>query len=293
MKDLVDSSENVELCFDENCGEDNEIANQALIGFGPPIDSDGRALLSELEIKDLIVSHMVHGERLAKSFLRRWRVVMPNSHVTSVVGISLTEAANRFDPTRGVNFKTFFFYHLKGMLAKELRRSSNSEKMIQHNGEDGSVPDYVGTEDEGDGGDWLSNSCEQRSPERLFQKRQLMRFVWSACEQLDDLEQEVLVRHYVQEQSMTDIAGDLGYSRCHISRVKSFALVRLEKTIRHLNIRSSSDDVVEERNTCMRPAIIDAIFKRKSYSGGRGRRPSSAKEMKFRSLVEYITDMMG
>ncbi len=262
----------------------------AIAGFGPSLDGGGRPLLSEPEITKLIIDHMIHGERLAKSFLRKWRIALPGGQITSVVGIALTEAANRFDPNRGVNFKTFFFYHLKGMLVKEVRRSIDSERMVQYNMDDGSIPEYAADEtSEG----WPGATIDRHTPERLVQRRQLMRFVWKACAQLDDLEQEVLLRHYVQEQSMTDIATELGYSRCHISRVKSFALVRLEKMIRQLNIHSSSEETIEEEDkTAVRPAIVDAVFKKKNYSGGRGRRSTTSKEAKFQSLVEYITDVM-
>lgn len=271
--------------------EFEDLEASSIAGYGPPLDAEGNPVLSNEEVTRLIIDHMLHGERLAKSFLRRWRMSLPSSYITSVVGLSLTEAANRFDPSRGVNFKTFFFYHLKGILVKEVRKEIDSERSIQYNCEDGSIPDHM-FEETSDS--WPVSAVDRYTPERLVQRRQLMRIVWKACSRLDELEQEVLLRHYIQEQSMTDIAKELGYSRCHISRVKSFALVKLEKAIRQLNIHSSSDepDTEEEELPTMRPTIVDAVLKKKNYSGGRGRRNMPNKEAKFMSLVEYITDVM-
>ena len=51
----------------------------------------------------------------------------------------------------------------------------------------------------------------------------------AACEKLDLLEREVIYRIYVKEHQLMDIANSLGYSRCHISRVKKKALETLHQ----------------------------------------------------------------
>ena len=52
-------------------------------------------------------------------------------------------------------------------------------------------------------------------------------FSTKACDKLDSLEKEVINRVYLEEQQLMDIAHTLGYSRCHISRVKKKALETL------------------------------------------------------------------
>jgi RNA polymerase sigma factor (sigma-70 family) len=271
--------------LDDNCGE-------ALVGFGPPVDANGQALMTKEEINDLIVRHLSHGERLAKSFLRKWRMSMPNGYIASVVGLALTEAANRFDPKRGVNFKTFFFYHLKGTLVKEVRRIIDSDKMVQYNNEDGVVPDHIASESDAQ---WSTESEDRQTPERMVQRRQLAKLCFRACSQLDELEQDILARHFVFEQSMTDIANELGYSRCHISRVKSMALMKLERLLRQAQVSSFAGEASSLNElTPIRPAVVEQMFgNHKSYSGGRGRRSSYTQEARFNQLVEYLADVMA
>lgn len=269
----------------------SETGGENLVGFGPSLDEEGQPLMSKEEVNDLIVAHLSHGERLAKSFLRKWRMSMPGGYISSVVGLALTEAANRFDPNRGVNFKTFFFYHLKGTLVKEVRRMIDSDKMVQYNNEDGAIPEYITNEVELE---WPVESIDRHTPEHLVQRRQLTRLCFRACSQLDELEQDILVRHFVLEQSMTDVAKELGYSRCHISRVKSFALTKLDRVMRQLHVNGYADEEIPlEEIDASRPCIVDQVLsKQKTYSGGRGRRSTYSKESRFNQLVEYLADMI-
>ena len=266
-------------------GEQTEV-----IGFGAPLDSEGRPTLSIDEVNQLIIDHLSHGERLAKSFLRKWRISLQSAQITSVVGIALSEAANRFDPTRGVNFKTFFFYHLKGLLVKDIKKMIDSDRMLANNtDENGGGDPYYGEVSEDDS--WPSSSVDRQTPERLVFRRQMMRLCWRACAQLDELEQEVLIRHFVHEESMTDIADALNYSRCHISRVKTLALTKLGEMMRRLRVDGDIED--GDAAEPVRANVVDAVFsKNKQYSGGRGRKSAYTQETRFNSLVEYLTELM-
>ncbi|HQH26008.1 MAG TPA: sigma-70 family RNA polymerase sigma factor [Oligoflexia bacterium] len=240
-------------------------------------------LLSKLpreKINELIIEHREHGKRLAWSFLTSWRVRMHQDEVMSVVGMALCEAANRFDAEKGVAFKTFFFYHLRGLLLKEIARAIHEQRVLQY------VPHTVvsecaNTEHVVFAKDIFS-LIENNNPERLMQKRQLSRTCWEACMQLDPLEREVLVRFFVYDEPLIQIADELRYCRCHISRVKSRALLRLEKILK----RSDIDQALGFELKALKEAFERSAVKsskqtrRKSYTGGRGRRKQRQAEQK-------------
>ena len=68
---------------------------------------------------------------------------------------------------------------------------------------------------------------EYVSPDEALSKKELIKISQNARENLDYLEKEVIERIYMNEEQLLDIAYDLGYSRCHISRIKRKALEAL------------------------------------------------------------------
>ena len=68
-------------------------------------------------------------------------------------------------------------------------------------------------------------------PDSVLMKKELWQASLAACNKLDKLEREVIYRLYLKGQQVTDIAESLGYSRCHISRVKSHALESLRSIL--------------------------------------------------------------
>jgi len=220
--------------------------------------------LSPEKMEAIVLEHRDHGRRLAWSFLTTWRIRMKQDEVISIVGAALCEAANRFDETRGVAFKTFFFYHLRGMLLKEISRMIHEQRVLQF------YPHTV--LNEGSTSDNMLYAgppvvpVEQNNPERLIEKKEIAELTWSACAQLDELEQEVIVRHFIHDQPLIDIANELKYCRCHISRVKSRGLAKLQ---RYLKNRFGNTEQYEiERLT----VEARAAMKGRNYTGGRGRR---------------------
>ncbi len=247
--------------------------------------------LSRDEIDTLIVSHTEHGERLARSFLNRWRVRMKPDEITSVVGMALCEAANRFDTSKGVAFKTFFFYHMRGMLIKEIIRLVEDQRVYQpfpqSDSGEASESQLIAASH------WPLPVVEQRTPENLMQRSQLSTVCWEACLELDELEREVVIRYFIFDEALNTIARELKYCRCHISRVKSRALATLSKAIKDRlpDYRSSvfGHDALKKDSEGAHDA---AALLRKKYKGGRGRRkvhlhvvPSSNSESERKKVV--------
>jgi RNA polymerase sigma factor (sigma-70 family) len=222
-------------------------------------------------LETLILEHREHGKRLAWSFLTSWRIRLPQDEVLSIVGAALCEAGTRFDPSRGVDFKTFFYYHLRGMLLKEISRIIQEQKLLQfvpHTAINGTT-----TPDAPVYHSWSFSVVDTNNPEKILEKQEVSKRCWEACAQLDPLEQEVIKRFFVEDQPLVQIAKELSYCRCHISRVKSRALKKLSSSI-----SSCSSDTEGEYNelvlrgkaTKTRRTVL--ARKRRQYTGGRGRR---------------------
>lgn len=258
-----------------------------------------RSKLSRKKIDQLILEHREHGKRLAWSFLSSWRVRMGQDEVLSVVGAALCEAANRFDPSRDVAFKTFFFYHLRGMLLKEIARVIQEQKVLQF------MPTGLGADalrsEQYIPGNWSLQLVENNNPERIIEKRQVASACWEACAQLDTLEQEVLVRYFVYDEPLVQIAKELDYCRCHISRVKSRALNKLSRLLKNSAVLverarlAAQVEVDEEEETegslddlALAPARGRSAAQRKNYTGGRGRRKQKKSVPKRSDALQKI-----
>lgn len=194
-------------------------------------------LLSPIEIEELVLEHRENGRKLARSMLRRWRARIAPEEIDSMVDLTLCEAAKRFDPNNGASFMTFYFYHLRGFLVRAVASAVNNNNIVlAFDTQDG----YNPTENAIAGDDMFAaqgtsyssvNPEEIDSPESSLMRKENITVCRSACKQLDPLEQEVLIRSFNDEEPLVDIARSLGYSRCHISRVKKRALERLAEIL--------------------------------------------------------------
>ena len=216
----------------------------------------------------LITEHFDSAKRLAWSFLNRWRIRIEEDEVLSITGAALCEAANRFNKKLGVSFRTFFFYYLRGMLLKEIaRRIQDQKTSLAIDASDSSFRSESSKP-------WPQIFVEHETPEAITLKGEVTSICQQATSSLDSLEQDVIRRFFVEEQSVVDIAKDLGYCRCHISRVKSRALASLAVRLEHLVDRDEggfADSTLAQR------------IRAKSYRGGRGRRKAlqAAMEAEF------------
>lgn len=213
----------------------------------------------------LMVENHEHGVRLAWSMLNKWRIRMSPDEVESVVGEALVESALRFDETKGAQFKTFFFYHLRGMLLKEVAFLIKESRETFH------IPSEVlenpvqASSSNVSVGGLMQNYhlIDKRDPEHLLIKKQFQKRFWDQCFALDDLEKEVTERHFILDEPLKKIAEDLNYCRCHISRVKSRALKTLKEFVPLiLDDEMTKKDLSKAKETALA----------KKYTGGRGRR---------------------
>ncbi len=213
-----------------------------------------------LQQEALILKYRLKARKLGRSILRRWHARMDLDEVDSLVDLSLCEAVKRFNPTKGASFMTFLFYHLKGNLVRSVAAAAASSALPAGILEDPAVS-RSDTDMMGEMSLRGLNSAEiaeavssqdAPQPDEALWKKQLHDQSSLACEKLDSLEREIIKRIFIHEQQIMDIAASLGYSRCHISRVKKKALETLYDELRgamnqdDLGQRPNFDDDSEE-----------------------------------------------
>ncbi len=195
-----------------------------------------KATLSPSEQEEMILSHRLKARSLAHSILRKWHSRLDAQEVDSVVDLSLCEAVKRYNRRKGASFITFLFYHLRGNLIRAVAAAASMNYLP--------LPDFEGSDSNNDGAvnkgrclnaieiaDSFFNH-DYISPDDALLKKEVAGLSSKACGNLDPLEKEVIYRIYVLEQQLMDIASNLGYSRCHISRVKRKALEALHGELR-------------------------------------------------------------
>jgi RNA polymerase sigma factor (sigma-70 family) len=204
--------------------------------------------------------------------------------VDSIVDLSLCEAVKRFDPSKGASFMTFLFYHLKGNLVRAVASAASST----------AIPLAIAELSEsafsdGERSRQYSNialnaielaeavsSQDIPQPDEALWRKELSSKSSDACEKLDALEREIVKRIFVHEQQIIDIAAALGYSRCHISRVKKKALSTLHDEL-SVVINREDYGAVADAEADMEEDLHERIANRRSIHR---RRPRSASHRK-------------
>lgn len=212
---------------------------------------ESKEKLSNSEQNKLVLEFRIKARKLARSILRRWNSRLEVFEIDSVVDLSLCEASKRFDPDKGASFMTFLYYHLKGNLIKIVTKKATAN----------SVPvDFV----EAENCDLYGHNYAYRSansievtealslfeverPDETLEKKELISIAKKACTNLDTLEKEVIKRVILKGQQVVDVAKLLGYSRCHVSRIKTKAINQLRNDM-EISLEDPSTNVSEIRH---------------------------------------------
>ena len=135
----------------------------------------------------------------------------------------LLDAARRFDPSRGIGFRTFAYYRVRGAILDGLRKMGTwsrrgYERVLllraAQSTSEGAYEDYLAAR-----GD-LSAELES-----------LLR---SSVDELPPPEDEIIRRHYFDGESLEKVGGSLGLSKSWASRLHTRAIRRLTLRLRQL-----------------------------------------------------------
>lgn len=194
---------------------------------------------TEAQQEALIIKYRLKARKLGRSILRRWHARMDLDEVDSLVDLSLCEAVKRFDPSKGASFMTFLFYHLKGNLVRAVSTAVSSNSIPIYNADEVEqaafeAEHFLGHQFRAMNSSEVADAVAGQDvplPDEMLWRKELHSASSEACDKLDALEREIIKRIFLQEQQIMEIASTLGYSRCHISRVKKKALETLHNEL--------------------------------------------------------------
>ena len=173
---------------------------------------------------------------------------MLTDEIDSIVDLTLCEAAKRFSTDFGASFMTFFFYHLRGHLVRAVATAAQASNLFLSFAQSSGFDSLERIFPSGQESAWnyvpeqgVMGNREIDTPENLLLRKEEATITRTACGQLDTLQREIIDRSYSEEQALVDIAKELGYSRCHISRVKKVALKKLKLIIDRRDARNENN----------------------------------------------------
>ncbi len=229
--------------------------------------------LTDAQRQDLVLEHREKARKMAMSILRRWHARLEMDEIESTVDVSLCEAVRNFNPSMGASFITFMFYHLKGNLVRAVTSSASANGIPMVNYE--SVETDIDTSEHSHSfsSTELAEALSTKDallPDEIVYRQEMINLSLKACDKLDDLEKEVVKSVLLGEEQVLDVATRLGYSRCHISRVKKKALGVLFSELKGAGWQ---DNNVRELIESMQNEEKSASRRRAAHRGQRQRRP--------------------
>jgi len=183
--------------------------------------------------ESLVLAYRNKARKLALSMLRRWHARLPLDELYSVVDLTLCEAGRLYNPKKGASFITFLFYHLRGNLIRAITAAATANvapiamgesQDESHEGEEGHGATAM------DVAESLSSS-DFATPDDVLYRKEIIRLTREACAELEAVEREIVERLFIGEEQVVDIARSMGYSRCHVSRIKKDALETLQRKL--------------------------------------------------------------
>jgi RNA polymerase sigma factor for flagellar operon FliA len=221
----------------------------------------------------LIEQHRSYVRALAVKVMQGMPVPVDLNDLVAYGEIGLVEAAERYDPRRGVAFPTFAHYRIKGAIHDGLREMgyysrsasvrvrwvANANDIVQaaaddeHGAAEGASisldDEIVATQSLIDtlipvylislGSDTVSEVVDHNalSMEKIEQ-RELVRLALAAVGELSEDEQRLINELYFKHTSMTELAARLGITKSWISRLHSRAIAHLRDILRERGVIS-------------------------------------------------------
>jgi len=220
----------------------------------------------------LIEQHRSYARALAIKVIRTLPSSVELSDLVAYGELGLVEAAERYDPRRGVAFSTFAHYRIKGAIYDGLREmgyfsrqggvrvrwAANASDVVQSalddsvhdspSGASASVDDEIADAQSlidalipvyliSLGSDAVPEVVDQHalSMEQIEQ-RELVRLALDALRELSEDEQDLINALYFKHVSMTELAARQGVNKSWISRLHTRAIKHLRDILRERGV---------------------------------------------------------
>src|ERR1700747_1039075 len=88
----------------------------------PEPEGSDQAIAARADVTRLIEAHVPYAHALAAEVMRKLPPDLERKDIQGWAELGLVEAANAFDASRGVQFKTFAYYRIRGAIYDGLRK---------------------------------------------------------------------------------------------------------------------------------------------------------------------------
>lgn len=174
-----------------------------------------------------VLRHRPMAHRLGWHLIRRWGLELSRDEGTSMIDYALCETLARFDQDRGTEVSTYLYYVLKGELKRMRRTNLRAQLHLSIN-----EPEAT-TREEDAPLSFVRPICPRPLAEQSIHEARLRTVCKRALTKLPSIQRKVLIESVAEGQSVAGLARRLGYSRGHLSSVKSSAMRTIRKQLRN------------------------------------------------------------
>jgi RNA polymerase sigma factor FliA len=169
------------------------------------------AVRSDREVARLVEDNRKLVEYMVNRYLKRFYVgTMERDDLVSWGMMGLVNAARAFDPTRGVSFSTLACRAIERMIIRGVNREWKPERDQSTVSLDQLIS---GGRSEGSEDRFVEQLPADEDVEATMLDTERQVLVRAALESLPPDQRQLLKRHYLDDESVQDIARDLGISR--------------------------------------------------------------------------------
>lgn len=224
-----------------------------------------RTTAETVDREKLILDHIDYSRKIFGSLAIDVRDEDQKENLYSAGIVGLIQAANAFDPSRGVSFRTFSYPRIRGAILDELRKNAEvSQQMLQQikqiNNVYSSLEPPVTPEMLSDKtgltmeqvfasleamrflkpSEWVELNCtvhtswnhQHDCPADSCERSEMKEILTEGIEELPEKERLILTLYYSEELTLEEIGKAVDLSGSRVSRLLSSAKFRLQEFVR-------------------------------------------------------------
>jgi len=212
----------------------------------------------------LIETFRSYSHAISAEVLRKYPAV-DRDDIVGAAELGLVEAANNFDTSRGVLFKTFAYYRIRGAIYDSLRKlgwfAKDAARLRFESGANEFLKDYADIAPPASSPDAsaqelqdlttsvvncyflsLTSMTEElpesgvKSAEERYMDREISERLREALAKLPEKNREVLEAYYFQDETLESIGKRLGLSKSWLSRLHAKSLEMLRTVLEEAGV---------------------------------------------------------
>src|SRR5215469_14534223 len=201
----------------------------------------------------LIETFRSYSHAISAEVLRKYLAV-DRDDIVGAAELGLVEAANNFDTSRGVLFKTFAYYRIRGAIYDSLRKlgwfAKDAARLRFESGADEFLKDYADIAPPASSPDASAQELQDLTTsvvncyflsltsmaEERYMDREISERLREALAKLPEKNREVLEAYYFQDETLESIGKRLGLSKSWLSRLHAKSLEMLRTVLEEAGV---------------------------------------------------------